>query len=127
MATCELGLAATMATRWSCKLGELYLRKNGLHGEVRDVEELKVRLWLRGIKQLCSDAVDFLVVADGSPPVAALLNGEDREGMEWEREGGSAVMTRPSHVSARPRRRDASKAWTPCSGSILHRSAMLFD
>jgi hypothetical protein len=31
-----------MATRWSRKLGELYLRPKGLYGKVGDVEELAV-------------------------------------------------------------------------------------
>jgi hypothetical protein len=75
--------------RWSRKLGELYLRPNGLHGEVGDVEELKVWLQLRGIRRWCLGTVDFLVAAVGSPPVAALLGGEEQggNGMAIEREG----------------------------------------
>jgi hypothetical protein len=50
MTTCELSLAAKMATRCSRHHGELYLRQNRWHGEVEDVEGLKVVLWLRGIR-----------------------------------------------------------------------------
>jgi hypothetical protein len=42
-----------------------------LCGVVHDVEELTVRLWLRGIGWWCSAAVDFSVAAAGAPPVAA--------------------------------------------------------
>jgi hypothetical protein len=73
-----------------------------LHGEVGDVEELKVRLQLRGIRRWCTDAVDFSVAATGSPPVAAPLGGEEQGGNGMAREGGSTTSSWPSHVSARP-------------------------
>jgi hypothetical protein len=108
-ATCELGLVATMATRWSRKLDELYLRQNGLHGEVEDVEELRAVLQLRGIGQWCSDSVDFSVAATVSPPVVALAwwRRTGKKGMARER---SVVSTRPSHMSARLRRGGAGQA-----------------
>jgi hypothetical protein len=40
-----------MATQWSNRHGELYLRREWLLGEVEDVEGLKVVLWLNRIEQ----------------------------------------------------------------------------
>jgi hypothetical protein len=74
--------------RRSRELGEPYLRLKGLHGEVGDIEELKVQLRLRGIRRWCSNVVDFLVVAAGSPPVAAPLDGEEQGGDGMARERG---------------------------------------
>jgi hypothetical protein len=73
-----------------------------LHGEVGDVEELKVWPWLRGIRQWCLDAVDFSVAAADSPPVATPLGAEEQGGNGMAREGGSTASTRSSHVSAHP-------------------------
>jgi hypothetical protein len=89
-ATCELGLTATMATRWSRKLGELYLRQNSLHGEVKDVEELRAVLRLRGIRQWCSGSVGFSVAAAAHLRLPLSLSGEEqggRSGMEWRERG----------------------------------------
>jgi hypothetical protein len=81
-----------------------------LHGEVEDIEELRVRLWLQGIGRWCLDMVDFLVAAIGSPPIAALLGGEEQGGNGMAREGGSMASAQPSHVSARSRHGGAGKA-----------------
>jgi hypothetical protein len=75
-----------MATRWSRRLGELYLRLNRWHGDVGDVEELRAVLRLRGIGQWCSDLVGFSVAAAAHLRSPFSRGGEEQR-REWQERG----------------------------------------
>jgi hypothetical protein len=64
MATYELGLGGINGVHGKASISVSSTGCQRLHNEVEDVEELGVVLRLRGIRQQCSDVMDFVVATD---------------------------------------------------------------
>ena len=111
--------AAVMATRWSRLHGEFYLRRGQGFGEVEDVEELMVVLWLRGIGQRRSVEGVWLMVAIAS---RSPRSWKRMAGVKWRDE--RRVSEALAFIwSTDARRGDAGRACTPRGGQLLNRSA----
>ena len=114
--------AAVMATRWSRAHGELYLRRKWNDGGVKDVEELTLVLWFRGIGPRCSVEGDFGSVAttDSQPPCS---RRKEMAGVKWR--GERRVNEALAFIWGTDTRcGGTSRACTPRGDQLLGRSTM---
>jgi hypothetical protein len=86
-ATRELNLATPMAAAVEAQARRALPEVKRSYGVVRDVEELTVRLCLRGIGWWCLTVVEFSVAAADAPPVAARSVAKETRRQKKEQRG----------------------------------------